>query len=161
MSLISPSKARARYPDLLADAAMVAGLAVLTLILGNMVIGAPFHGNPKIAFVAPAARADAVIAWAAAAVQLAVLPFHRRLPVIVWLVAAAMAAAHVVTIGWLEALAPHPSGFAPLVPADAVVLVALYSAVTACDTRVRVVLGIGSLGIAGMRPPGLSRPPGG
>ena len=102
-------------------------LLLLSLWLGGRVIEAVYHGNPKIDRVSPQARPLVAWAWVASAVQLASLALYRRLPLLTWLVSSATVVVHVVVIGRLASLAPHPVGFAPLVPSDVVVLICLFT----------------------------------
>ena len=110
------------------DAGLLVVLVALTAWLGERVIGAVYRDNPKIAFLTPGPGPLVVWAWVACVVQLGlVASVWRRAPLVTWVAATAGLVVHVVTIGRLATLAPHPFGFAPLVPSDVVVLLGLYA----------------------------------
>ncbi len=134
---MSPSR-RSLWSALTVDTALVLVLLVLSLWLGERVVGAVYQGNPKIDHVSPQARPLIVWAWVATAVQLASIMLCRRRPLLAWLVSAAMTIVHVIVIARLARLAPHPVGFAPLVPSDVVVLLALFALTARRRLRVAV-----------------------
>ena len=110
------------------DALLLVVLVALTAWLGQRVIGAVYRDNPKIAFLQPRPGPLVICAWVATVLQLGLVAgVWRRAPLLTWVVAAAGLVVHVVTIQRLAAQAPHPFGFAPLVPSDVVVLLGLYA----------------------------------
>lgn len=113
---------------LVVDVALLVLLSALTAWLGQRVIGAVYRDNPKVAFLDPRPGPLAAWAWVATVVQLSLVAttLWRRAALMTWTVATAGLAVHVVTISRLAGIAPHPFGFAPLVPSDAVVLLGLY-----------------------------------
>ena len=118
--------ARARALPVGIDAALLLVLVLLSVWLGGRVIGAVYVNNPKADYVAPDADRLVAFAWAATALQVCAAALWRRWPQAAWLVAAAMVLVHLVTLHRLATLSPHPVRFAPLVPSDGVLLLALY-----------------------------------
>ena len=144
---MSPSR-RPRWTASAVDGTLILGLLLLSLWLGGRVIEAVYHANPKIDHVSPQARPLVAWAWVAAAVQLASLTLYRRLPLVAWLVSSAMVIVHVVAIGRLASLAPHPVGFAPLVPSDAVALICLFTITSRRRLRIAVTALVATLAVA-------------
>jgi len=97
---MSPPR-RPRWTAPAVDVTLLLVLLLLTLWFGGRVIGAVYHGNPKIDRVSPQARPLVAWAWVASAVQLASLALYRRIPLLAWLVSSAMVVVHVVVIGRL------------------------------------------------------------
>ena len=144
---MSPSR-RPTRTAFAVDAALVLTLLVLSLWLGGHVIDAAYQSNPKIDHISPQARPLVAWAWVATGCQLATIMLCRRWPVAAWFTCSAMLIVHVVVIARLAALAPHPVGFAPLVPSDAGVLLALFTLTERRRVGIAVSCSIATLALA-------------
>jgi signal transduction histidine kinase len=139
----APTRAFARG----VDAVLLLVLVLLSAWLGGRVIGAVYVNNPKVHYVSPEADRLVAFAWTAVALQVSAATVWRRWPLAVWLVVAAMLVVHVVTLHRLMALSPHPVRFAPLVPSDGVLLLALYGLTAEGRIRTATVAGVLTLGL--------------
>ena len=101
-------------------------LLILSVWFGTRAIDEVYQYNPKLSHVSSQALPLVQLAWVATSLQLLVVVFCRRLPVVAWVVASGLVLVHVVVLHRLADLSTHPVGFAPLVPSDAAALIALY-----------------------------------